>query len=103
MVQSVYQGQPNTKFVCWVIDRADGKVKLYCTPKTILEVISGYEDDEQFGFKALPMPYDVTINARGRHEGRQLQRAARPGRGADERGDGRVQRRKSRLTRSSPG
>ena len=65
MVQSVYQGQPNTKFVAWVIDRADSKIKLYYMPKTILEAISAYEDDEQFGFSKLPMPYDITINARG--------------------------------------
>jgi hypothetical protein len=44
--------------------RADGKVKLYYMPKTVLEAISAYEDDEQFGFKSLPMPYDITINAR---------------------------------------
>ena len=40
MVQSVYQGQPNTKFVAWVIDRADGKIKLYYMLKTIPEAIS---------------------------------------------------------------
>ena len=65
VVRSVYQGQPNTKFIAWVIDRADGVIKLYDMPKTILEAISAYEDDEQFGFKSLPMPYDITINARG--------------------------------------
>lgn len=65
MVQSVYQGQPNTKFVAWVIDRADSKIKLYYMPKTILEAISALEDDEQFGFPGLPMPYDISINARG--------------------------------------
>ena len=65
MVQSQFQGQLNTKFVAWVIDRADGKIKLYYMPKTVLEAISALEDDEQFGFKALPMPYDVSINARG--------------------------------------
>jgi hypothetical protein len=27
VVQSVYQGQPNTKFLAWVLDRADGKIK----------------------------------------------------------------------------
>jgi hypothetical protein len=25
MVQSFYQGTPNTKFVTWMLDRADGK------------------------------------------------------------------------------
>jgi len=65
MVQSVYQGQPNTKFVAWVLDRADGKIKLYYMPKTVLESISAFEEDEQFGFSSLPMPYDININAKG--------------------------------------
>jgi hypothetical protein len=64
MVQSNFQGQINTKFVAWVLDRADGKIKLYYMPKTILEAVSAYEDDEQFGFPGLPMPYDITINAK---------------------------------------
>ena len=34
-------------------------------PKTVLEAISALEEDEQFGFKGLPMPYDLNINARG--------------------------------------
>lgn len=64
MVQSTYQGTLNTKFVAWVIDRADGKIKLYYMPKTVLEAISALEDDEQFGFSELPMPYDINITAK---------------------------------------
>jgi hypothetical protein len=65
VVRSTYQGQPNTKFLAWVIDRADGAIKLYFMPKTVLEAISALEEDEQFGFNGLPMPYDLSINARG--------------------------------------
>jgi hypothetical protein len=34
-------------------------------PKTVLEAISALEEDEQFGFSGLPMPYDLNISARG--------------------------------------
>jgi hypothetical protein len=65
MVQSVYQGQPNTKFVAWVIDRKDGKIKLFYMPKTILEGISALEETEGYAFNSLPMPYDIMVNAKG--------------------------------------
>jgi hypothetical protein len=43
MAQSVYEGQPNTKFVTRVIDRKDSKLRGYYMPKTVLEAMSAYE------------------------------------------------------------
>ena len=39
-------------------------MKLYYMPKTVLEAISAFEDDEQFGFANLPMPSDLNISAK---------------------------------------
>ena len=65
MVQSVYEGTPNTKFVAWVIDRKDGKQKLFCMPKTRFEAVSTLEETEGYVFTSLAMPYDVIVNANG--------------------------------------
>jgi hypothetical protein len=39
-----------------VLDRADGKIKLYYMLKTVLEAISALEEEEQLRFSGLPMP-----------------------------------------------
>lgn len=64
--QSTYQGQTNVKFLCWIIDRKDeNKVKLYFMPTTILNGIGGLQMSDDFGFDEVPMPYDITIMAKG--------------------------------------
>jgi hypothetical protein len=65
MVRPVYQGTPNTKFVCWVIDRKDGDIKLFYMAKTILEAVSALEETPDYAFNKLPMPYDIRVNAKG--------------------------------------
>jgi hypothetical protein len=65
MVKSVYQGTPKTKFVCWAIDRKDGEIKLFYMAKTILEAVSALEETPDYALAALPMPYDITVNAKG--------------------------------------
>ena len=64
--QSTYQGQTNVKFLCWIIDRKDeNKIKLYFMPTTILNGIGGLQMSDDFGFDEVPMPYDITIMAKG--------------------------------------
>jgi hypothetical protein len=64
--QGSYQGKPNFKFVCWIIDRKDeNKIKLYFMPQTVLDLIGGLQMSDDFGFNEVPMPYDITIMAKG--------------------------------------
>lgn len=64
--QSTYQGQTNVKFVCWIIDRKDeNKVKVYFMPTTILNGIGGLQMSDDFAFDEVPMPYDITVMAKG--------------------------------------
>lgn len=61
-----FQGKPNFKFVCWIIDRKDeNKIKLYFMPQTVLDLIGGLQMSEDFAFDSVPMPYDITIMAKG--------------------------------------
>jgi hypothetical protein len=62
--KSEYKGQVNVKFPAWIIDRADGVIKLYFMPQTILNAIGGLQMSDDFGFEEVPMPYDLTIMAK---------------------------------------
>ncbi len=62
--RSEYKGQVNVKFPAWIIDRADGVIKLYFMPQTILNAIGGLQMSDDFGFVEVPMPYDLTIMAK---------------------------------------
>src|SRR3990167_2958673 len=65
-----YKGTPNFKFLCYVIDRAvpqqDDKVKIqtYFMPVTIFKAIEVLQIDSDYAFSEMPMPYDLTINAK---------------------------------------
>lgn len=60
-----YQGKPNFKWLCLVIDRVDGKVKPYFMPHTIYKQIEALQLSDDYAFSDVPMPYDLTINAKG--------------------------------------
>lgn len=60
---SEYNGRKNVKFVTWVLDRVDGKVKPYFMPFTILEHLANLGDDPDWAFDTVPMPYDINIKA----------------------------------------
>ena len=60
-----FKGTPTFKWLCLVIDRADGKVKPFFMPHTIYKQIVGLQQSEDYGFKEVPMPYDLTISAIG--------------------------------------
>ena len=57
--------QGSSKFLCHVIDRKDGKIKLAELPYTIGTTIAGYQSDEDYKFDGFPMPYDIKVNAVG--------------------------------------
>lgn len=58
-----YEGNP--KYLARILDRADGKVKLYKIPFTIFKNIANWEQDDELKFSSFPMPYDVKITAKG--------------------------------------
>jgi len=56
-----YEGSP--KFLCYVLDRADNKIKLAKLPYGIGTEIAGWEEDEELSFDGFPMSYDVRLQA----------------------------------------
>ena len=63
--QSEYQGKKNFKWLCYVLDRADGKVKPFFMAHTIYKQIEAFQTNEDYAFEDVPMPYDITVNASG--------------------------------------
>ena len=62
---SSYQGKPTFKWLCYVIDRQDGKVKPFFMPHTIYKSVEALQQSDDYAFESVPMPYDITINAKG--------------------------------------
>lgn len=60
---SEYKGNPTTKFLTHVIDRGDGKFKIYSMPYSILKMIGDLQMQDDYSFEAVPMPYDITVSA----------------------------------------
>lgn len=60
-----YQGKPTFKWLCYVLDRRDGKIKPFFMAHTIYKAIEALQFNEDYKFDEVPMPYDVTINAKG--------------------------------------
>lgn len=60
-----YQGRKNFKWLCYVLDRMDGKVKPFFMPHTIYKKIEALQVDDDYQFSSVPMPYDLRINAKG--------------------------------------
>lgn len=58
-----YQGRKNFKWLCYVLDRVDAKVKLFFMPHTIYKQIVEFQRSDEYAFDDVPMPYDLTITA----------------------------------------
>lgn len=63
--QGSYQGKPNFKWLCYVLDRADGQLKKFFMPHTIYKQIVELQKSDDYGFEEVPMPYDLTVTAKG--------------------------------------
>lgn len=59
-----FKGKPNFKWLVYVLDRADGAVKPYFMPHRIFKMLEDLQQDEEFSFEGMPMPYDIVINAK---------------------------------------
>jgi hypothetical protein len=60
-----YNGKPTFKWLCLVLDRADGNVKPYFMPNTVYEQIEALQVNPDYAFDEVPMPFDVTLNIKG--------------------------------------
>lgn len=60
---SEYQGKPNFKWLCQVIDLTDGKVKPYFMPDRVYQTIASLQRGEDYSFDEIPMPYNINISA----------------------------------------
>lgn len=60
-----YEGSP--KFLTYIIDRKDNRIKLAKLPYGVGSTIASYQTDVEFGndFTDFPMPYDVRVTAKG--------------------------------------
>lgn len=57
----------STKYLSWVLDLKDNKVKMMRIPYSIMnDVVSLMSSKDQgYGFESFPMPYNITVNAVG--------------------------------------
>lgn len=60
-----HTGDENTslKYFIWVIDKADNKIKLAKFPYTVIQQIAQLQNDSEYAFEELPVPYDMNITA----------------------------------------
>jgi len=56
--------KPNVQFLAWVIDRVDGKVKLFRFGYKIYKQIIAYKNNPDYAFEETP-EYDITIRRTG--------------------------------------
>lgn len=61
----MYKGERRFKWLVYVLDRADGQVKPYFMPHSIMKLLLGLQQSEDYGFDEIPMPFDVALNAKG--------------------------------------
>ena len=57
-----YQGSAKT--LAYVLDNADGRVKLMKIPYSISKQIAEYQISEDWSFESFPIPYDIIINVK---------------------------------------
>lgn len=60
-----FQGKPNFKWLCYVLDRRDGKVKAHFMPHRVYKSIVALQQNPEYTFSEVPMPYDLTVQAKG--------------------------------------
>lgn len=60
-----YKGTKTFKWLCYVIDRVDGKVKPFFMAHVVYKQIEALQMDPEYAFADVPMPYDVNVNAKG--------------------------------------
>ena len=57
--------EPSIKFVCHVLNTKNDTIELAQFPLKIFLALRDLQNDPEWSFNELPMPYDITINAEG--------------------------------------
>lgn len=52
------------KWLLWLLDYKDSKIKLAQLPYTVIQAIGELQKTEEYGFEEVPMPYDIDIKAK---------------------------------------
>lgn len=60
---SMFDGKKNFKWLCYILDRKDGKVKAHFMPHKIYKAIEGFQTDPDYTFSEVPMPFDINVKA----------------------------------------
>lgn len=55
--------KPSVKFLCHVLDYTDNKIKLAQLPYSIMKSLEVYQNDPDYSFDVIPMPYDIKVTA----------------------------------------
>ena len=64
-ISKVARPQLSLKWAVWAIDRATGKIVIAELTNTMARTIREWMDGDDYGFKQFPMPYDMTVSAKG--------------------------------------
>lgn len=59
-----FKGTRSFKWLCYVIDRRDGKIKPFFMPHKIYKAIESLQANPDYEFHEVPMPYDLTVTAK---------------------------------------
>jgi hypothetical protein len=62
--QNEFKGQKSFKWLCYVLDRRDSKVKPFFMAHKIYKAIEALQMNTDYAFTDVPMPYDLTIHAK---------------------------------------
>lgn len=62
---NTFKGEKRFQWLCYILDRKDGRVKAYFMQHTIYKQIAALQTNEDYAFASVPMPYDITIHAVG--------------------------------------
>jgi hypothetical protein len=62
---SEFKGKQNFKWLCYILDRRDNKVKAHFMPHKIYKAIEALQMNPDYAFDEVPMPYDLTVHAKG--------------------------------------
>lgn len=58
-----FNGQKNFKWLTRIIDRRDGKVKIFFMGHTVYKQLAALQADPEYAFEELPLPFDINVNA----------------------------------------
>jgi hypothetical protein len=56
-----HKEKASVKYKTYVLDRTSGRIQPYDMPFSVFKAIGNLQQDEEYSFDSLPMPYDIKI------------------------------------------